>query len=515
MSEKTKVRLSREEIAKIEIGHTEVTAAQQWALSLFFLAAIIIYPVCQFCSHQPFADWRDRGEILASIKAYETTIEDNSLLRKWLLAPAQRFMTGVFRTGNEKVIVGRDVWLFFSGDYEYLVNPGFLDAEVLGKRRQKGVQPDPVKAISDFNRQLKSRGIRLVLVPVPVKPMIYADKLGAASFPLQNPSFGTFKKRLEAEDIAVVDLTESLAAYRRSGAESYLKTDTHWTPEAMEVAALLTARAVKADAAAPKISSRRPITNLGDIAARLKIPDCEKFFSSETVKVADYKHRPDSRSEVLLLGDSFANIYSLGAMKWGENGGFAEALGACLGAPVDALLRNDAGAFATRQLLAGELKRGRDRLAGKKTVIWEFAIRELANGDWKIIELPQVKTADGNKTTEKLQASGNAAAGARIVDATVLKISTVPRPNSAPYKDHVVSIHLAVDNGSKVLVYAVSMRDNIWTPAAKLRTGDRIKIKLEPWEKRETEFGSWNRSEFDDEELLLADPFFGEIISVK
>ena len=45
--------------------------------------------------------------------------------------------------------------------------------------------------------------------------------------------------------------------------------------------------------------------------------------------------------------------------------------------------------------------------------------------------------------------------------------------------------------------------------------GDKIKIKLEPWEKREPEFGSWNRSEFDDEELLTAEPLFGEIVSIK
>ena len=59
------------------------------------------------------------------------------------------------------------------------------------------------------------------------------------------------------------------------------------------------------------------------------------------------------------------------------------------------------------------------------------------------------------------------------------------------------------------------MRDNVWTDAAKLRVGDRIRIKLEPWEKREPEFGTWNRSEFDEEELLLLEPFFGEVVSLK
>ena len=502
-----KQKLSREEIAKIEIGHTEVTTAQKWALSVLFLAVIAVYPVCQFCVHQPFADWRNKGEILASIKAYETTIEDNSLLRKCLLAPAQRFLTRVFRTGNEKVIVGKDGWLFFSGDYEYLVNPGFLRPEILAKRAQKGVQPDPVKAITDFDRQLKARGIRLIVLPVPVKPMIYADQLGAKQFPLQNPSFDKFKKRLEAAGATVVDLTDEFTSLRRRGVETYLKTDTHWTPAAMEAAALLTARAVNVSAAKPQARAYSQVTNLGDIAAMLKLPGCEKYFPAETVKVADYDKRPRNDGKVLLLGDSFANIYTLKALNWGENGGFAEALGACLGNPVDALLRNDAGAFATRQLLANELKRGRDRLAGKAVVVYEFAIRELVNGDWKMIDLTlgKVPESDFLKVSAPI-----------TVTATVLNASSVPRPNSAPYKDHVLSLHLGdIDGNRQALVYAVSMRDNVWTDAARLRTGDTVKIKLEPWEKREAEFGSWNRSEFDDENLLLAEPVYGEIVTVK
>ncbi len=512
MNESKPRKLSREEIANIEIGHTEVSPAQKWALTLFFLAFISIYPVCQFCYRQPFAEWRNAGEIKQSIKAYETAIEDSSLLRKWLLPPIQSALTRVLRFGNEKVIIGKDGWLFFSGDYEYLINPGFLRPEILSQRELKGVQPDPCRAIADFDRQLKARGIKLIVVPVPNKPMICSDALSAAAAPLQNPSFAEFKKQLDAEGVAVIDLTEDLAALRRSGAEPFLKTDTHWTVEGMTIAARRLAAATGVKPSEPQPKRITSVTNLGDIAVMLKLPNCERRFPAETVKLADYGIRTDRNSDILLLGDSFANIYSSESLKWGENGGLAETLGAMLGHPIDAIVRNDAGAFATRQLLANELKRGNDRLTGKKVVIWEFAIRELVNGDWKMIELPQVR-GDDNPEGKKPQPSAVSVVGA--VNATVLKISTVPRPNSAPYKDHVVSIHLKLDDGNTALVYAVSMRDNVWTAAAKLGPGDKIKIKLEPWEKREAEFGSWNRSEFDDEGLLLAEPLFGEIVSVK
>ena len=214
--------------------------------------------------------------------------------------------------------------------------------------------------------------------------------------------------------------------------------------------------------------------------------------------------KTDRNSDILLLGDSFANIFSLESMKWGTDSGLAEALGYQLGRPVDAILRNDAGAFATRQLLANELKRGRDRLAGKKVVVWEFAIRELANGDWKMLDMTLGKVPESAFLT---------VTGPRTVTATVLAVTEVPRPHSAPYSDHVMSLHIGdIDGGSEqALVYVVSMKNNVWTNAPKLRPGDTIKITLEPWSNHEKQYGTWNRSEFEDETLITQEPLFGEL----
>ena len=502
MSVKSQTKLSREDIAKIEIGHTNVSRPIQWTLTLTFLFFIGIYPVLQMFYHQPFGEWRQEESVQKSIKAYETAIEDSSLLRKWLLTPAQCFATSFFKIGNEKVIIGKDGWLFYAGDYEYLINPGFLRPAVLQKRILKGGQPDPVKAILDFNKQLQTRGIRLVLLPIPVKPMIYPDKLAGSNAPLQNLSFADFKQQIEAAGITVIDLADDFAAMRKAGIEPYLKTDTHWTPEGMKYAAQKTAAVINGDAIADVDDKTSSITAVGDIAAMLKIPDVTSYFPAETVAVSSLQFPIQRDSQVLLLGDSFANIYSLAAMNWGEGGGLAEMLGAYLGYPVDAILRNDAGAFATRQLLANELKRGRDRLEGKKTVVYEFAIRELVNGDWKMLDMTLGEAGELQflNITEP-----------RTVSATVLAVSTVPRPNSAPYKDHVMSFQLGdIDNGNgQALVYAVSMRDNVWTDAAKVRVGDTVNIHLVPWTDAEAEYGSWNRSEFDDDDLLMADPAFG------
>ncbi len=503
MAEVTKKKLSREEIAKIEIGNTVVSTSQKWFLTIFFLLVIGIYPCVQFFCHQPFREWRPKESVQKSIKAYETAIEDTSLLRAVLLTPAQRLLTEVFDLGNEKVIVGKDGWLFFSGDYEYLINPGFLRREKLHKRLLAGVQPNPVTAILDFQSQLARRNIRLILLPVPVKPMIYPDKLSGAAGPLQNDSWPQFQAELEKHGVTVLDLAPTFVKMREQGAEPYLKTDTHWTPEGMFTAAGILAKSMGATPKAkPETSSS--VTNLGDIAAMLKLPDCERYFPGETVENPHFAVKTNRNSDVLLLGDSFANIFSADAMKWGADSGLAEALGYHLGRPVDAILRNDAGAWATRKLLADELKRGRDRLEGKTVVIWEFAIRELANGDWKILDMTLGKAPE----TAFLSVTAP-----RVVTATVLALTEVPRPHSAPYSDHVMSLHLGdIDGGNdQALVYTVSMRNNVWTAAPKLRVGDSVKILLEPWSSREAEYGTWNRSEFEDETLILQEPVFGEL----
>ena len=103
---------------------------------------------------------------------------------------------------------------------------------------------------------------------------------------------------------------------------------------------------------------------------------------------------PDASADVLLLGDSFTNIFTLEGMGWGSASGLAPHLALALGRPLDVIAQNDSGAYATRQALARELAAGQDRLAGKRVVIWEFASRELSVGDWKPLTLPQPPPAE-------------------------------------------------------------------------------------------------------------------------
>ncbi len=532
MEKEKRVKLSREEIAKREIGVTEVSRLCSIVCSVVFLAFIASYTAIQLVSEASGRPWREMAVLslprrlaaaenhayAGAIKQYETDLEDVSLLRKHLLAPAQRFLFNCLNTGNEKVVAGRDGYLFYTAGFDYLTHPGVLRPEQLKKRTQAGgAAADPVAAITDFDRQLKERGIKLVLLPMTVKPVLYGDKLVGGGIKLrQNPSYGEFLRKMRDAGVEVFDADKILLDWRLAGIEAFLKTDTHLTPEGVEAVAVCLAGRISGNAVRREFSGLEEkncvaVENCGDIALMLKLAENDMAQFREKVRIMPHENAKSKESDVLLLGDSFTNIYSLGAMNWGEKSGLAERLSFHLGRSVDVIARNDSGAYATRELLAKELMRGNDRLKGKKFVIWEFAVRELALGDWKIIELPDVPETE--KTSDKSSVPG--ASVLRSVKARVLAVSEAVRPHSVPYKDHVMALHLellsAADDDGGELVYVLGMLNNVPQKGASLKAGDIIEIRLQDFAGVEDKYGAVNRSELDSEELLLKTPLWGEI----
>lgn len=249
--------------------------------------------------------------------------------------------------------------MFYRPDIELLTNPA---------------KADPLPAILDFHRQLKAQGIQLVLLPAPAKPMVSAGEL---RYPR---GWSALRQQIEAEGILFLDAAPL--------ARDYLKTDTHWRPEAMEEVAVELAGMIR-----PLLPVREPagytettrtVTNRGDTAAMLEVEFPAEMVTLRQVRQDGKLWEPRDEADVLLLGDSFANIYSFGEMKWGRGAGLAERLSFHLQRPVDVLARNDDGAYATRLMLAQQP----DRLGGKRVVIWQFAARELASGDWKLLSPP-------------------------------------------------------------------------------------------------------------------------------
>ncbi len=555
-----KNKLSREELANIEVGNTEVSRRCAMAFCFLFLLVIFLVPFCQLVmdirdqtdsvfsksrlifatkpllaakGHETFVSRvvRENKNILAGMAAFEDELEQKSFLRDIVLYPGQLFLLRVLGKGNEKVVTGRDDWLFYSADMDYVVGPGFLEKDWQKKRGdqqelwEKSVQPDPVKGIVRFKEQLEERGIALIVVPTPLKQSIHPEKVSAGLAGLQEPvrnrSFKAFVKRLQKKGVTVFDPAPVLKKYAdNTGRSAYLRTDTHWRPEAMELVAEDLAGFIHAELGLNFEETRfkqQPVSleNRGDIENMLDLKGYggyrpEKITVNRVVTEADEIWSSSRKAEILLLGDSFSNIFSFGPMGWGEYGGLSEQLSYSLQTELDTIVQNDDGSYVTRQLLSNSLARGEDRLAEKKLVIWQFAERELAQGNWKELGLDYLERG----SSEFFVVEGKAR---RKVRGRIVEISRFPLPGTVPYKDNLITLHLSelvdAETGEQLgdaLVYGWGMKNNILSKLSKKRSGQEIEIELSSWDMVEEKYSSFRRSTLQDDMVEYEIPNWGE-----
>jgi hypothetical protein len=487
----------------------------------------------------------NRG-LLAVIGALTDQLDNESLLAQHLRPAVQQVLTRLTGAGNEQVYIGENGWLFYATDVQHVAGPGFLDDAQLAKRAASGSSlaaapaPDPRPALLAFNAALSERGITLVLMPTPVKPSIHPEHLAprATAAPIRNLSFDRFRDELEAAGVLLFDPATALAATRASGRPTYLRGDTHWRPEAMESVATALARFLERETglpprdAVPFTTREDTATNRGDTLDLLGLPDGWSPTEPDGVTVRQVLTpggslwEPSATADILLLGDSFANIYSLDSMGWGRGAGLAEHLSVALGRGVDRLTQNDNGAFATRAALARELARDPERLATTRVLIYQFATRELSHGDWRLVPLDM--DTPSVSTTRASPASPGPAP--RVLQPTpgrtitvrgrIQQRTTAPRPGTVPYRDHIIAVELteieggdpASDiDGSVALVYLASMEDNVWTPAATLPTGAVVTLVLRPWTAVASEREGITRAELIEGDVVFAPPWWGEL----
>jgi alginate O-acetyltransferase complex protein AlgJ len=563
----------REEMARREVGHTLIRPALSRGLIILFLLIILSVPLVQHVTE--FRDYAagerrsplpqvydvfsllpaamtasgDSGSsgaisrvfsvnrhLLKEMKGFEEALDDQSVIGKWIRPKVQYVLTAWLGAGNEKAYCGERPWLFYRPGVDYLSGPPFLHPVQLRKRAAGGsewatpTEPDPRVAILHLKEQLARRGIALIIMPTPIKAMIYPEKLTRRHVrrqtELQNPSYERFKEEMERNGVLVFDAAPALmGAKARSGQAQYLATDTHWRPEAVELAAEKLRNFIQEHVSLPGLppsgyrAERSEVTQLGDLAVMLGLPVKQRIFPREKASIrkvfeknGQEPWKSQKTADVLVLGDSFSNIYSLEAMGWGEGGGFVEQLSYALQRPLDRITRNDNGSYATREFLAGELARGRDRLAGKHLVIYQFAIRELAVGNWKRIDLKP-------GSPQEVRYLALPPGGERVVRGRIEAVSAVPRPGTVAYKDHVMAIHLTdLETEGRPLaetdamVYMRSMTDNVWTTAARYRPGETVALRLTAWSDVAERYEGINRSELDDAALQLVEPCWGEAV---
>jgi hypothetical protein len=443
---------SREAQASREVGITEVSRGVSRTLSLLFLLMILVVPSIEIvldarAKGSPWSElaaaparaadaYRASGllaanrQLLAGMNAFEDALNERSYVAARALSRFQWHMTRNLKAGNEQVVLGRRGWLYFRSGLDHVTGPGFLDPKTLARREAGGEawgddpRPDPVPALADFATQLADRGITLVVVPIPEKGAIHPEGLAPdMTFGprLENPSFEAFMARLAELDILAYSPADRMAEARRatSGLQwpQFLKTDTHWTPQGMETVATGLSEFIARNVRLPEsreIAFTRTETwveGRGDLVSLLRLPAMRPLFVPERVP-AQRVLRPsgepwtaDVDADVLVLGDSFTNIYSQNELGWGDAAGLAEQLSFLLRRPLDKLAVNAGGPTAVRERLASAMVAGQDRLAGKRLVIYAFSARELSSGDWRFVDLPLAgRSSDPPVRTETVSA---------------------------------------------------------------------------------------------------------------
>jgi hypothetical protein len=294
---------------------------------------------------------------------------------------------------NAHAISGADGWLFLAADLRFLsVGRFWGDVAPKVSRAQRPEQADPLPAIIDFRDQLKQRGIELLLVPVPPKLAIYADKILRDFDPSTDnpaPYLHRFYDELRSRGAEVLDL-EPLFLEKREGEHGplFCRTDTHWSGAGCVLAARAIVERIRhtislAPGANQYAAEWKPIEIKGDLAGLLPAdipkPGGERIdVRTVVVKSTGKAVQTDPSSPVLLLGDSHTLVYH---EFHAEGAGLIDQMADSFGFAPDLIGTRGSGATAVRTGLYRRSRRDPEYLAKKKMIIWCFAAREFTEAD--------------------------------------------------------------------------------------------------------------------------------------
>lgn len=454
--------------AEIESQEMRLSRPLQWA-ALACFALILAAPGLTLLipSLRPSAP----GEAGASA---DSRFKSFPLFERW----RRRDQTAVTRflgIGNLRVMVGREGWLYYRPDLDATSGKGPMHGEPasVAREKAKAAWRAPIPVIADFAEQLRGRGIRLLFVPVPVKPMIAREGVGLEPASGAPDLWRSTFAELERTGVEVVDLFPVLLD-REQGGGAFLKQDTHWTPGAMVEAAGRVADRI--GAAAHPAGELREVSgkSQGDLVGMLGMDGASAVFGPESVLLKRVDPARTDRRDVLLLGDSFANIYEDPALGFGEAAGFPSHLSRSLGGRIQTIAINGGGATRVREVFA---RLPAPRFAEVRTVVWLISSRDLllpelparrAGIEWRALTLPEPAE------------SATAPAAAIEITVTLRERSAVEDPRETPYAAAIFSTLCEDENGTERLVFFWAFRDRRLERAAEFAPGERIRMRLVP-----------------------------------
>lgn len=519
-----------------------------WVITLVFLLFLLLPPIARHAAvtgdkKEGKTAWLPLPELMQAVRpataapgsgtegiakrlrAYETRLEETSDYAAALRRGMQQQLTAILREGNAPTIIGNEGWLYFRPAVQALTGYGPIvpEPQSVAKDPSRGRWNPPLAAIEHFAGQLQERGIELVLVPAPVKPMLYPEHLTghAQETPVRHRDSAAFFDKVQRAGVTVIDVTDTLWAMKKEDAtagEVFLKQDTHWRPRGMQAAAAAVASHLKArpwfrelahsarDFRTETVSASHP----GDLVEKLDLPEGASTFPPETAtltRVLDAATgeplAPDPMSPIVVLGDSFVNVFhdpGLGfavepsagseAAPVMGSAGFAQHLALQLGHSPDVIAINGEAATGVRAQFA---RRHDDEVRAKKAVVWVIAARDLflsetpANG---LVRWDNVPFQSAQKPANPTLADNDETIH---VHGTVTDKATIRNPRDVPYKDALFVIELEIsptenaslpetlDPGTRLPIVLWAFKNRTLTPESNLAIGQKIRAQLVPW----------------------------------
>ena len=178
---------------------------------------------------------------------FEQRYDNDFSLRKVGLNVWAAFQYTLFKEAKKGLLIGRQGWFFSSEEFI-----AYADGEQ--------ALEDNIHFIAQASRQLASRDVALMVVLIPSKARLLKAHTGRHQPALlQQKIYPQVLDSLQAEPVLIVDGLQVMASHPQP--ESlYLKTDTHWTPEAAKLIAGTTAALLKQQIRELQLRPQRFIT---------------------------------------------------------------------------------------------------------------------------------------------------------------------------------------------------------------------------------------------------------------
>lgn len=334
-------------------------------LFIVLLAGMFVYSVPSLLSFarqqsgisELFAD----GQLSRQFEKY---YDKRFFLREFSVRQWANLQYLAFGEGSSGAVLGKNGWIFTN--QEYLV-PNDLQRNLDNQIRQ----------IEETRNTLRDKGIRLIVLPVPMKLDIHAEHTAELPLPVLTSLHETFVQRLKAQGTEVGTVREAMLA-QSAEQHIFMRNDTHWSPEGARLAAQVFAQQF------PELSEQTPFVSEA-VAEKSLRGDLLNFLSFdprlqpeyfEPVSISVYETLGSGEvTEQGLFGDIPHSIALVGTSyshmdEWNFAGFLKEALQSdLLNISVEAH-----GPFQAMKILIDD-----EALHGPelKTVIWEFPVRTL------------------------------------------------------------------------------------------------------------------------------------------